>query len=128
MSQNQGPSVALRARYSELNPWPIRYTPEAFIAAQGLADAADKAALEVFKKQLEGFPPPERQFQMRMDLSRGGLEVWALGGPHLRLRITAVYRLLLHECAITHLELLRPKEARHEDRGQTKKVQPHPGA
>src|SRR6185503_15387953 len=64
MSQDQGLSLDLKSRFSALNPWPVRFTLSAHQAAQSLRDAADKAALEVLKKQLEGFPPPERQFQM----------------------------------------------------------------
>jgi hypothetical protein len=109
MSRDRGLPADLSSRFSALNPWPVRYTAAATKAAKALSDPADRAALEALAGQLQGFPPPGRQFQMRMDLSRGSLEVWALGGPHLRLRLTAVYRYLRQECAITHVELLRPK-------------------
>jgi hypothetical protein len=93
-------------RFAAENPWTLRFTQAALASAQRLTEIGDLEALRVISEHLKTFPPPARMFTMRMDLTGGNLQVWAKGGPHLKLRVSALYRLMHQECAITHVERL----------------------
>ncbi|MGH7441633.1 MAG: hypothetical protein ACREKE_03050 [bacterium] len=100
----------LRQIYADGNPWDLAYDPSprdvktALENMRGAQVEGDRQALQRLEKDLRGFPPNERVFELGQDLSNGMVSVNVLTWPDNRIGLTAEYRLIPEECAVVHLK------------------------
>ena len=100
---------ATRRQYEQQNHWTVRFTPGADAVRRQIEEgpmtertrqAGNRAALDLIRRELERFPPPERWWSLAMDLSSSAVTVTVNMDGGRRLRVSAEYRLIQEECAI----------------------------
>jgi hypothetical protein len=66
--------------------------------------------LDLIRRELARFPPPERWWDLAMDLSSAAVTVTVNMDGGRRLRASAEYRLIQEECAIFLLEIVEAED------------------